>query len=312
MTAIATFTANPAIDVSMSVNTIMPIHKLRCTAARREPGGGGINVARVATRLGGDVTALYPVGGPIGQLLCRLMDREGIASVTIDIAGDTREDFNIFDKENGQQYRFVLPGPQMTEAEWRHCLNAFNLLERRPEYLVASGSLPPGISENAYAHLARLAKNQGARLILDTSGPPLAAALREGVWLIKPSLRELQELVGRSLLHEADWLGVARQLVDDGRTAVVAMTLGHRGALVTTTAGSFRAPALEIQPVGTVGAGDSFLGAMVWALAQGMSLIEAMRYGVAGGSAALLTPGTELCHVEDIHRLYANVNIFAL
>jgi len=260
-------------------------------------------------RLGGDVTAFYPVGGPIGELLCRLVGREKVPSITVDIAQDTREDFTVLDEASGRQYRFVLPGPLVTEAEWHRCLEAFSVIEWTPEYIVASGSLPPGVPDDAYAGLARLAKKRGSRLILDTSGPPLAAGLREGVWLVKPNLRELQELVGQPLSHETEWRRATRQLVDDGQAAVVAMTLGHYGALVTTADGAFRAPALDIQPVSAVGAGDSFLGAMVWALAQGMSIPEAMRYGVAGGSGALLNPGTELCHADDIHRLHPKVSV---
>jgi len=309
MMAIATFTANPAIDLSTSVDKIMPIRKLRCAGARRDPGGGGINVARVVKRLGGDVTAFYPVGGPIGELLCRLVDREKVPSVTVDIAQDTREDLTVFDKASGRQYRFVLPGPLVTEAEWHRCLKAFSLIKWKPDYIVASGSLPPGVPDDAYAELARLAKKRGSRLILDTSGVPLAAALREGVWLVKPSLRELQELIGQSLSHEAEWVRASRKLVDDGQAAVVAVTLGHHGALVTSADGAFRAPALDIQPVSTVGAGDSFLGAMVWGLAEGMSVPDATRYGVAGGSAALLNPGTELCHADDVHRLHPKVSV---
>ncbi len=309
MPSIATFTANPAIDVSAAVDEVAPIRKLRCTAARRDPGGGGINVARVVKRLGGDVTAIYPVGGSTGELLRRLVDREGVASVTVEIAEDTREDFSVLEKASGRQYRFILPGPLVSAAEWQRCLDAFALVMRTPDFIVASGSLPPGIAEDAYAELARLAKGRGSKLVLDTTGAPLAAALREGVYLIKPNLRELRELVGEPLLDEADWVRASRTLVDSGRAAVVALSLGHHGALVTAADAAFRAPALEIQPVSTVGAGDSFLGALVLALAQGLSLAEAMRYGVAGGSGALLNPGTELCHADDVRQLYSKVRI---
>jgi 6-phosphofructokinase 2 len=237
------------------------------------------------------------------------VDREKVPSVTVDIAQETREDFTVLDEASGRQYRFVLPGPVLTEAEWHRCLEMFSLVDWTPEYIVASGSLPSGVPDDGYAELARLARKRGSKLILDASGAPLAAALREGVWLVKPNLRELQELGGQSMAQEAEWVRATRKLVDDGQAQVVAVTLGHHGALVTTADGTFRAPALEIRPVSAVGAGDSFLGAMVWSLAQGMSMAEALRYGVAGGSSAVLNPGTELCHADDVHRLYPKVGL---
>jgi 6-phosphofructokinase 2 len=310
MAAIATFTANPAIDVSTSVGKVMPIRKLQCAAACRLPGGGGINVARVVKRLGGDVTAIYPVGGTSGELLCRLVDREKVASITVEIAEETRQNLTVLDEASGRPYRFVLPGPALTEAEWRRCLNAFSLIDWKPDFMVASGSLPPGVSDEAYAELARLAKKRGSKMILDVAGVPLAAALKEGVYLVKPNIRELQELAGEPLSHEAEWIRAARKLVDGGQAALVALTLGQHGALVATADGIFRASAPDVKPVSAIGMGDSFLGAMAWSLAEGMNVPEALRYAVAGGSAALLSPGTELCHADDVRRLHAQVSVW--
>jgi 6-phosphofructokinase 2 len=309
MPAIVTLTPNPAVDVSTSVGRVKSIHKLRCTVPRRDPGGGGINVARVGRRFDADVLAIYPIGGPIGELLHRLVELEGIGSRTVPISQDTREDFTVFETESGEQFRFVLPGPWLAEAEWRACLDAFTSFEGKPGFIVASGSLPPGVPEDFYGRIIRALRHAGAKIVVDTSGPPLRSALDAGVYLIKPSLREMREFSGEPLERHDECIAAARRLIDAGSAEVVALTLGHYGALLVTRGLVLRANALPIKPVSTVGAGDSFLGAMVVRLAAGSGIEEAFRYAVAAGSAALLAPGTELARRADVERLLDDVNL---
>jgi 6-phosphofructokinase 2 len=316
MVSVVTLSMNPSIDMSTSVDRIIPTRKLRCTAAKRDPGGGGINVARVVRRLGArvraEVTALYPAGGATGQLLRRLVDQEGIKSITIEVSDETREDVTVLEQATGRQCRFVLPGPQLSEREWRLCLDAVASWKGRSDYIVASGSLPPGVPEDFYGRIAAMANGSGVKIILDTSGLPLKKALQEGVYLVKPNLNELQELVGARLENEDAWVEAGRSLVHAGRAEVVALTLGHRGSLLVTRDQAWRADALPIKPVSTVGAGDSFLGGMVFGLASGHNLGTAFRYGNAAGSAAVLAPGTELCRAEDVERLYDEVVIHTM
>jgi 6-phosphofructokinase 2 len=316
MPTIVTFTINPAVDISTSVAVVQPAHKLRCTAPRRDPGGGGINVARVVMRFGADVLAVFTTGGPIGQHLKELVDREGIRNLTIPIRADTREDLAVVESETGQQYRFVLPGPALAEAEWRACLDALASPDIKPRFLVASGSLPPGVPDDFYASLVKAMRGNGAKdakvdakIIVDTSGTPLKRALDAGVYLIKPNLREMRELTGRSMECEADCIVTCRQLVEAGGTEVVALTLGHYGAVLVTRDLALRADPLPIKPISTVGAGDSFLGAMVARLAAGCDIGDAFRYAVAAGSAALLAHGTELARRDDIERLVGSVSV---
>jgi 6-phosphofructokinase 2 len=312
MPDIVTFTLNPAVDISTSVDRVRPVHKLRCAKARRDPGGGGINVARVVKRLGADVLAVYTAGGPIGEHLRHLVEREGIRSLTIPIRGDTREDLAVVENETGEQYRFVLPGPELAEAEWRACLDALAALEGKPRYLVASGSLAPGVPNDFYGKMVAAMKGsgaKGAKIAVDTSGLPLRRALEAGIYLIKPNLREMRELAGAALDCEDDCIAAARALVNDGRAEVVALTLGHYGAMLVTRDIALRADAIPIKPVSTVGAGDSFLGAMVARLAAGHSMEDAFRYAVAAGSAALLAHGTELARHEDVERLIGAVSL---
>jgi 6-phosphofructokinase 2 len=189
MTDIVTITPNPAVDISTEVEKIVPVHKLRGAWRRSDPGGGGINVARVIKRLGGEALAIFPIGGATGESLRKLVEREGVTSSTFAIEDETREDFFVSEAATGQQYRFILPGPLLREGEWQECLNLLSRTEPFPRFVVASGSLPQGVPDDFYARVARLVKERGARMILDTSGPALAAAVAEGVDLIKPNLR---------------------------------------------------------------------------------------------------------------------------
>lgn len=309
MEAVVALSMNPSIDISTSVDRIMPIRKLRCSAARRDPGGGGVNVARVARRLGAEATVVYPAGGSTGKLLQRLVDQEGVQSRALAAAQETREDFTVFEAQSGSQFRFILPGPRLAEREWRACLEAVASSMSRAQYVVASGSLPPGVPEDFYGRIARLAKTMGVKLVLDSSGAPLRVALKEGVYLVKPNLNELRELVSAPLETEDARVEASRGLVKAECAEVVALTLGDGGALLVTRDHAWRAQALPIKVASAVGAGDSFLGALVWSLVSGHGLSTAFRYANAAGSAAVLAPGTELCRPDDVKRLYDQVVI---
>lgn len=311
MTDILTITLNPALDVATSCDTLLPSHKLRCGHATRFPGGGGINVARVVQRLGGDCLALYLAGGVVGDRLQTLIDAEAVPSHRLVIADETRECLSVLENSTGREYRFVLPGPTLRDSEWGACEDFLATIEPAPRYVVLSGSLPPALAVDSYARLARLARSRGCKVVLDSSGAPLESALRAGVYLIKPSLRELADLTGAPLDDESQWLGAAQSLVRDGRAEVVVLSLGERGALLASNDGAWRADALVVPVKSTTGAGDSFLGAMVWALSRGRDLPQAFRYGVAAGSAALLHVGTTLCQADDVLRLQPQVHTHA-
>ncbi len=306
---ILTVTPNPAVDVSTQTQTVTPEHKLRCADVRRDPGGGGVNVARVLTRLGARCRALYPAGPVLGRLLRKLLDDEGVASIAIDVQGETRESFTVLESDSGREFRFVLPGPHLEHDEWQACIDGVAAGSDAPGWVVGSGSLPSGVPEDFFARLAHAARARGARMVVDTSGAPLRAALDEGVWLAKPNLRELRELTGQPLVAEEDWIGAARSLVQARKAEVVALSLGHRGALLVADRAAFRAPSLEAQIASTVGAGDSFVATMVWKLAAGAALEDALRYGIAGGTAALLAPGTSLALPSDVERLAPQVDV---
>ncbi len=307
MQPILTLTVNPALDVSTATERVFSGHKLRCGASRLDPGGGGVNVSRVVQRLGGRTLAVYTAGGPTGEAYRRLIEAERIPTLAVPIQGSTREDFTVDETTTGKQFRFVLQGPELSEPEWRLCLALVADSLPVGGYVVASGSLPPGVPDDFYARVARLARRHDARCIVDASGPALAEALAEGVFLVKPSRRELGLHFGTTLESGESQVEAAAGLVADGSAEHVALTLGGEGAILASKSGILRLAVPDVEVRSTVGAGDSFLAAFVLRLAQGRTLAEALRAAVAAGSATVTTAATELCHREDVERLEAGL-----
>lgn len=307
-TGIVTLTINPAVDASTSVKKMAPFTKMRCAPAHRDPGGGGINVARVLKRLGIDASAIYPAGGATGEMLDALLATEGVRCVPVPVQNATREDLTVFVETTREQFRFVFPGAPLGDGEWQQCLEALERIEPRPAFVIASGSLPAGVPEDFYGRLAQASKAH-SKVIVDASGRFLRAALEQGIYLIKPNLREFQELAAMTASDDIALIEAGRRLIGRGQVEVIALSMGPDGALLITRDLALRANGLPIEPVSVSGAGDSFLGAMVWSLASNGDLETALRYGVAGGSAALLSPGTDLCRSQDMHRLVAEVTV---
>ena len=298
---IVTLTINPAVDKSTNIDRLIPEQKLRCDTPRFDAGGGGVNVSKAIKRLGGESTAIFTVGGPSGQVLRDLVSQEGVDCEVIDTKGWTRENFIVAETSTNAQYRFGMPGVALSDAEIQAFLTA--LEHSKADYVVASGSLPPQMEANFYEKVASISKKMGARLILDTSGESLKAACDEGVFLLKPNIGELEALVGAKNLQMDDVDDAARTLIGDGKCEVVIVSMGPKGAILVTKDLCEHVPAPPVQKRSTVGAGDSMVAGMTWALTQGLSYPEMLRWGVACGSAATMNEGTQLFLRADVERL---------
>ena len=303
MPQIVTLTLNPAVDKISSIPQVVAERKLRCDPPRYDPGGGGLNVARAIRSLGAQATAYWTCGGQMGQLLAERLDADGVPHRPIPIEALTRENLIVLEQSTGQQYRFGMPGARLTPDEVELCLRTLRQLDPAPDFLVLSGSLPPGVPDDFYARAARESPAD-CRVILDTSGPPLRQGIEGGVYLIKPNVRELSELVGKDLLEDVDICEVARGLISLGKVHVVVTSLGSAGVVLVTEqhCENIRAPTVRVRS--KVGAGDSTVAGIVLGLAQETDVLDAVRLGVAAGSAAVMTEGTELCRQEDVWRLY--------
>ena len=305
---IVTLTLNPAIDTSGEIERLAPARKLRCSEEKHEPGGGGINVARVLRRLGMGSLAVFPSGGAMGDFFVGLVRKEGLSHLAIPIAAETRENLMVRDRASGNQYRFLFAGPDISPHELMACCETALSHLAPASWLIASGSLPPGAPADTYALLARRSAAMGARFVLDTSGPALHSAMAERFYLLKASEQELAQASGKTVTGRASCIAAARALIARG-PETVAVTLGERGALYIGSDFVLAADAPAIVPASTVGAGDSFLAALIWKLAQGAPSAEALRCAVAAGSAALLSPGTGLCQPSDVQRLLPSVRV---
>ena len=307
MKTIVTMSLNPAIDKSSSVAHVVAERKLYCKPPRFEPGGGGVNVSRAIKKLGGESSLLYTAGGLAGEWLKELLDQEGLDHLPFPIEGLIRESLVILEESTGQQYRFGMPGPELEKIEWEQFLQKLSTIDPAPEYLVASGSLPPGVPADFYAQVARLGKDRGAKTIIDVAGKALEQALKEGVYLIKPNVGEFRALVGKNVKEESQIMAEALKIVGSGRCEVLVISLGAAGALMVSAEFTEHILPPSVPIVSKIGAGDSMVAGIILSLARGKPLRESVLFGVAAGTAAVMTPGTELCRREDAERLFENM-----
>ena len=293
---------NPAIDVYSIADSVEPTHKVRSREVRYYPGGGAINVARVIAIMGGHPVVAYLSGGVTGLLFDGLLENHSIEKKRFEIAGSIRISYVVKEAGTGLEYRFVPEGPEVDVDEIKPLMDTVARFDG--QYIVASGSLPRGLPSSTYTQMAALAGNAGARFVLDTSGEALREALDSGgIYLAKPSRHEMEVLVGDEL--DLKGLGeAALELLSKGTVQNLAISLGADGALLANSDGIVHMPSIQTETQSAVGAGDSFVGAMIWHLSQHNEIEAAFRYGIAAGCAAVLTTGTELCRRADVDAFF--------
>ena len=308
MPTIVTLTFSPCIDKSTTVPSMMPEKKLQCTAPKLEPGGGGINVARAIKKLGGETIAVFPSGGYTGKFFNHLLHAENIPAIIVDTQNETRENFIVLDIAGNSQYRFGMPGTVLLEAEWKKCIDA---IENIPEagFVVASGSLPPGVPADIYRQLAAITRRKGAKFVVDTSGDALRYAAEEGVYLLKPNLGELSTLTGISQIDTTIVENIAMDFLRGGNCEIMVVSMGEKGAVLATKKEAYRIVPPEVERKSTVGAGDSMVAGIVYSLSNGDSLKQSLAYGVACGTAATMNYGTELCNKNDVEMLLRKIEL---
>ena len=304
MEAVLTITLNPAIDKNFMVDRLVPDHKLRCGNPKVDPGGGGVNVARAINRLGGRAVAMVVAGGRNGKYLTDMLEEQGLETRCIDAGMETRENITISETASNKQYRLVMDGPSMGKDIQDAVLSTLQSLDPFPGIVVASGSLPPGTPEDFFARIGAIVSQKKSKYILDTSGKALEAGAGQGVYLLKPNLRELSILSGREelVLDQVD--DAADVLIKKGIAQVVVVSLGPGGAMLVHKDGYRHIPAPTVPRKSTVGAGDSMVGGMVHAMQMGLGLDEIVMMGVACGTAATMNEGTQLFRKEDAERLF--------
>jgi len=303
MKNIITLTLNPALDTYTMVEHMEPEKKLRCIAPIIDPGGGGVNVARVIHRLGGKSIAIYTRGGHTGRIFSEMLDEEGISQDPIDIKRNLRENFAVTETSTGNLYRFGLPGPILEKSDYKSIFNKIENISNA-EFLVASGSLCPEAPVDFYAQVARKAKKNNLKFILDTSGKAFSGILEVGAFLIKPNMEELEDLTGKTAINEKEQKKLLLEIVNNYPVEAIVLSLGSKGAILASGNKAKHFPALKVFAQSSIGAGDSLVAGIVYSLSLGKSLEDAVIYGLACGTATLKSPGTELLTKKDADLIY--------
>ena len=310
---ILTLTLNPALDMAASVPQMIPDEKLRCSEPQLDPGGGGLNVSRAIHALGGQSLALVALGGLTGDRLAVLIRREGVMFLGITGPGETRHSLTVNEAATGRQYRFMLPGPIWAEADQDRVFQLLRAAGKPGGFAVISGSQPPGVPADFPAKLA--AAMDGMRIVLDTSGAPLTEAVTNplpGLELLRMDGEEAEALAARPLTTRADTADFAQSLVHRGVARKVIVARGADGSVLATPTERIFAGAPKVVVNSKVGAGDSFVGGYVLALASHQTEAQALAQGVACAAAAVMSAATELCRASDVARLLPQVPVSAV
>jgi 6-phosphofructokinase 2 len=302
VTTIVTLTINPSLDKSTHFAKLVAEQKIRCEKPRYDAGGGGINVSKAIAKLGGKSTCVFTSGGSSGEMLKDLIAKEKLESIVIKTKNWTRENFIAFDTSTQSQYRFGFPGNELYDDETAKIIEVVSNLEA--SYLVISGSLNEGLPTNFYQKIAETAKASRIKVIVDTPGEALKKVLETGVFMIKPNIGELAKLIGVERLELADVEKAAKNLIEKGAAEIVVVSLGADGAILVSKNETHFVKAPIVDKKSTVGAGDSMVGGMVLALSQNKTLKEVIQMGVCCGTAATMNEGTQLFRVEDVEKLF--------
>ena len=301
---IITLTMNPALDMSCTTDEVAPNRKLRCGPPRFDPGGGGINVSAVIHELGCESTAVFPFGGPAGEQLVELVNGRSIRCRPVEIGQPTRTNLSVRDESTGKQFRFVMPGAELSEDEIDACLDALWNNGPPPDLLAVSGSFPPGVLPDFMTRLAEETHRRNIRLAVDASGEPLRKAAEAGVFLLKPNEQELADLTNTDPDADEEPDRALSQLMEQNDCENIVLSLGGGGAVLASRDGIEQRSAPEVDVKSRTGAGDSMVGGILTGLCREYDLRDAVRLGVAAGSAAVQTEGTELCRREDVDALF--------
>lgn len=296
---ITAVTLNAAIDKTYYVTKFETGRVHRVTKQLAEPGGKGNNVAKIVRLLGGEVTASGFVAGGNGAMIERMLSERGIPTAFVQVQGESRLCLNIIDEESGASTEVLEQGPAVTEANVAELKDRIRRLAAQSKIVAFSGSLPQGAEAGLYSELIGIARAEGARVYLDTSGKALSESLAAKPDFIKPNEHELAQWLGKDSLTEAEVIEAAQKLSKDG-IREVCITLGGEGAVAVIDGAVYRVKAPVIEAVNTVGCGDSFVGGMAHGEVRGLSPEERLRIATAAAAANAMSERAG--HLE--HELY--------
>jgi 6-phosphofructokinase 2 len=305
---IATVTLNPSLDKTVTVEELVVDEANRWTSLRRDAGGKGINVSRVIHELGGETIAYGFIGGFDGETLKHLLRQQGVPFDLTSIKREIRSNFIITDLKTCRQTRIDAPGPHISKNELRKLIDKITRMKIKPDFLVLAGSVPPGVPADIYRQLIEKAKESGIKTVLDSDNTWLKEGIKAKPNVIKPNVHEAEELRELKLKDERAIIEAVQALVSKG-IEVATISRGKDGLIVATKEKVLKLTSPQVEVRSTVGAGDSAIAGLVLKLSQGVGIEEASKWAAAAGTAATLTPGTELCSREDVERLFPQIKV---
>ena len=308
---IATVTLNPSLDKIVTVEGLVVDEVNRWTGLRRDPGGKGINVSRVVHELGGETIAYGFIGGIDGETLKHLLQQQGVPFDFTPIQGEIRSNFIITDLKTRRQTRIDAPGPHISRDELGKLIDKVTRIKPKPDFLVFAGSVPPGVPTDIYQQLIERAKKSGIKTVLDSDNKWLKEGIKAKPNVIKPNVHEAEELLETHLKDQAAIVEAVKTLVNRS-IDVAAISRGKNGLIVANGGKILKITPPQVEVRSTIGAGDSTIAGLVLKLSQGHGIEEASRWAAAAGTAAALTPGTELCRREDVERILPQVKVESL
>ncbi|EMY81480.1 6-phosphofructokinase II [Psychroflexus gondwanensis ACAM 44] len=300
---ITTLTLNPALDKSAQVDQFVPEQKLKCHSIQYQAGGGGVNISRVLHTLQVKNKCIFTSGGDTGLYLKKLLVKENIDLKTIAVNSWTRENLSIVDTKTELQYRFGMPGNDLNTSDIELIKTELTNEVKDNSILVLSGSLSEKTPSNLYATLLKMLAGKNVKVVIDTSGQALIETLKENVYLVKPNQRELAQLAGKEFLSKNEQEDFAMELINSKKAKLVVVSMGARGAFLASSEGIFYKSAPSVKVKSTIGAGDSMVAGMVYAIQQGLSSEEILKWGVVCGVATTMTEGTNLASQENINKV---------
>lgn len=298
MNPILTVTLNPALDISASVDEIIVGPKLRCDGGQIDAGGGGVNVSRAIKILGGRSCTFVATAGLLGEILVQELSKHDMQPIRYETDGHTRQSLSVAEGISGKQLRLILPGPIWTQAQIDGLLGEITKHIHAGAYIVATGSLPPGIADDFYIRLNTAVLAKGAMMVLDTSGETLFTSVRDKVHpykILRMDRLEAEELAGHTFLTPFEMVNFAQKLVNDGIAETIIMARGAEGSVFATKTERFHILPPKTPVRSVVGAGDTFVGGLVLAMSRNEPLVKAGVLAASAASSAVQTKATDLC-----------------
>jgi 1-phosphofructokinase family hexose kinase len=306
---IYTVTLNPSLDTFYFVEDLKYDDVNRVVELKKYAGGKGINVSKVISELRGETFAFSFSGKFIGDELEEILTSQGIKTNFVRIQDETRANIIIRDKNKNTQTELNSPGPNITADELNHLLDSI-FAYKTPDFLVLAGSLPCAVAVDTYAKIIKRAKKENIKVMLDADGDQLKLGIKEKPFMIKPNIYETERLLNRKINRDDDKeiIEIAKSFVNDG-IEIVAISRGPKGVIVAAKNEIINAIPPDVSVQSTIGAGDSFIAGFLLEFAKSSNLVEAVRLGVACGSASAMAGGTALCRKEDVEKLLDKVEI---